>query len=437
MSVSIAASPGATHTKSGSPLFVALFFLAPLVKSALPRLTPLLLPILGSALIIASWRRGASPRQLLQPSAALALCLLLTVYVFINSLMALDQGAALVKAVVLLCTILIVFAAARAADMADPRQIRRAAVAYVAGVVLGALYLTLELLTHGAVTRAIMNFISVLQPASPKHVTIVDGVVTKISLNQFNQKATSLILQLWPALLMLSHLEGLAKRNAIVVSYFVIISTPILLSEHDSSKVALLVSTVAFVFASFWGRSVIFALAGLWCASYLLVIPLDTAAYKLGWHQAHWLPSSFRARIVIWEHTTEQISAKPWFGVGVRSTQEMQKPSTPTVERSQEPGRGLGRHAHSLFLQTWFELGTIGAVLAALAGGAVATRIRLLPKGAQPFGVATFVAFATIAAFAWGLWETWWMASVGLAALYLSLGAAEAFEQPAWLSEVD
>ena len=172
---------------------MALFFLAPLVTSALPRLTHLLLPISGSALIIASWRRGASPRQLLQPSAALALCLLLTVYVFINSLMALDQGAALVKAVVLLCAILIVFAAARAADMADPRQIRRAAVAYVAGVVLGALYLTLELLTHGAVTRATMNFISVLQPASPKHVTIVDGVVTKISLNQFNQKATSLI----------------------------------------------------------------------------------------------------------------------------------------------------------------------------------------------------------------------------------------------------
>ena len=437
MSVSIAASSGVTRTKSGSPLFVALFFLAPLVTSALPRLTPLLLPILGSALIIASWRRGASPRQLLQPSAALALCLLLTVYVFINSLMALDQGAALVKAVVLLCAILIVFAAAPAADMADPRQIRRAAVAYVAGVVLGALYLTLELLTHGAVTRAIMNFISVLQPASPKHVTIVDGMVTKISLNQFNQKATSLILQLWPALLILSRLEGFAKRNAIVVFYFVIVSIPILLSEHDSSKVALLVSTVAFVFASFWGRSVIFALAGLWCASYLLVIPLDTAAYKLGWHQAHWLPSSFRARIIIWEHTAEQIGAKPWFGVGVRSTQEMQKPSTPTVERSEGPGRGLGRHAHSLFLQTWFELGTIGAVLAALAGGAVATRIRLLPKRAQPFGVATFVAFATIAAFAWGLWETWWMANVGLAALYLCLGAAVSLEQPPWLSEAD
>jgi hypothetical protein len=84
----------------------------------------------------------------------------------------------------------------------------------------------------------------------------------------------------------------------------------------------------------------------------------------------------------------------------------------------------LGRHAHSLFLQTWFELGAIGAVLAALAGGAVATRIRLLRKRSQPFGVATFVAFATIAAFAWGVWETWWMATVGLAALYLCLGAA-------------
>ena len=435
--MSIIASSGVARTKSGSPLFVALFFLAPLITSALPRLTPLLLPILGSALVIASWRQGASPRQLLQPSATLALCLTLTVYVFINSLMALDQSAALIKAVVLLCAILIVFAAVPAADMVAPRQITKAAIAYVAGVVLGSLYLTLEMLTHGAVSRAAMNFLSVLQPDSPKHVTIVDGVVTKISLNQFNQKATSLMLQLWPALLILRRLEGYAKREAIVVLCFVIVAIPILLSEHDSSKVALLISTVAFVFASLCGRSLVFALAGLWCASYLLVIPLDTAAYKLGWHEAHWLPSSFRARIVIWEHTAEQISAKPWFGVGVRSTQEMQKSSTPTVERSEEPGRGLGRHAHSLFLQTWFELGTIGAVLAALAGGAVASRIRLLPKEAQPFGVATFVAFATIAAFAWGLWETWWMANVGLAALYLSLGAARSLEQPPWLSEVD
>ena len=110
--MSIAASSGVPRTKSGTPLFVALFFLAPLVTSALPRLSPLLLPILGSALLVASWRWGANPRKFLQPSLALALCLLLTVYVFMNSLMALDQGVALVKAVVLLCAILIVFSAA-------------------------------------------------------------------------------------------------------------------------------------------------------------------------------------------------------------------------------------------------------------------------------------------------------------------------------------
>ena len=433
----LAASPGVTRTKRGSPLFVALFLLAPLVTSALPRLTPLFLLILGSVLIIASWRRGASPRHLLQPSAALALSLLLTVYVFINSLMALDKGAAFAKAVVLLCTVLIVFAAARAADMADPRQIRRAAVAYVVGVLLGALYLTVELLTHGAVTRATMNFISVLQPASPKHVTIVDGVVTKISLSQFNQKATSLTLQLWPTLLILSRLERAPLRNAIAILCCVIVSVPILLSEHDSSKVALLVSSVFFVLSSFWGRSVIFALAGLWCATFLLVIPLDAAVYRAGWHQSHWLPSSFRARIVIWEHTADQIDANPWFGVGVRSTQEMKKAPTPTVETSEEHRSGLGRHAHSLFLQTWFELGAIGAVVATLAGGAVATRIQLLPKRAQSFGVATFVAFTTIAAFAWGVWETWWMASVGLAALYLCLGVAVTSAQRPWTSEAD
>lgn len=82
-----------------------------------------------------------------------------------------------------------------------------------------------------------------------------------------------------------------------------------------------------------------------------------------------------------------------------------------------------GEHAHNLFLQTWYELGLIGAILLALAGAAIALRMRRLPKDIQPFAAASFAAFFGIAAFAWSIWQTWFMCAIGLLILYVSLAA--------------
>jgi hypothetical protein len=50
--------------------------------------------------------------------------------------------------------------------------------------------------------------------------------------------------------------------------------------------------------------------------------------------------------------------------------------------RSREGFVYTGRHAHDLFLQTWYELGVVGALLMAIA---VALSISRLPFEAQPF----------------------------------------------------
>lgn len=86
--------------------------------------------------------------------------------------------------------------------------------------------------------------------------------------------------------------------------------------------------------------------------------------------------------------------------------------------------RTTGQHGHDLFLQTWYELGAVGALLLALAGATVVLLIPLLPLTAQPFAAATFAAFTAVAAFAWGMWQAWFMCATGLVALYLPLAAA-------------
>ena len=90
--------------------------------------------------------------------------------------------------------------------------------------------------------------------------------------------------------------------------------------------------------------------------------------------------------------------------------------------------RTTAHHAHSVFLQTWYELGIVGAILLAAAGAFVVLRIELLPLQAQPFAAATFVAFVVIASFAWGMWQTWFMCATALTALYLGIAAATARE---------
>lgn len=86
--------------------------------------------------------------------------------------------------------------------------------------------------------------------------------------------------------------------------------------------------------------------------------------------------------------------------------------------------RTIGHHGHNMFLQAFHELGAVGALLLAIAGAAVVMLIPLLPAAAQPFAGGAFAAFALVGAFAWGMWQSWFMCAVGLLPLYLRVGAA-------------
>ena len=429
----MSADLGIDRSKVGTRLFPAVFFLAPLLTAAVPRLTPLFLPLIGMALIVAAIRRGASWRGLLQPSAALAMCLLFSLYVFLNATWALDQGEAFGKAAVLLGAILIAFAGSAAAATLDERQLRQAALAFVAGAAIGALYLLLELLTGGAIARAVKSYITFLRPESAKHLRITNGKVTGTSLSEFNQNATLVMLHLWPGLLILSALAGLARRALVIIVFFLALAVPIALSMHDSSQIALIASLLVLLLAWHWRGPMIRSLALLWCLGFALILPLDFLAYKAELHMAEWLPNSARARIIIWQYTAERTLEQPWLGIGADSTRVLRDEEKRTSKAEQPEGfvfkRSTGQHAHDVFLQTWFELGFVGAILIAIAGAAVVLRIALLPLKTQPFAVATFAAFAVIAAFAWGMWQTWFMCAIGLMPLYLCVAAAAASSQ--------
>jgi O-antigen ligase len=423
MSSSAAGRDGSSFR--GGALIPVLFFIAPLFTAAAPRLAPFFLPIVASLLIIVALRRCLPWRELFQPNAAMAALIAVALYAGLTAIWAANPEGALSKSALLATATLVVFAASAAIATLDRDQVRRACRAFVAGSLCAAGFVAVELLTDGALTRFAMNTIPAFKPDRAKHIAIHNGRVTRINASEFNQHVAMLVFQLWPGLLALRALP-VWRRPLLTVLFFIALAVPIAISEHDSSQVGLIASLL--IFALTWVRpsAVIRGLALAWCLGFVLVIPLDFLAFKADLHKADWLPKSARARIIIWEYTAERVLDNPWLGIGADSTPAVKAKA---VDAPDKPEgfvfrRTTGQHAHNLFLQSWYELGLFGTILAAIAGAAAALRILLLPPAAQPYGAACFTLFAVIAAFAWGMWQVWLVCAIGLLPLYLLMPAA-------------
>src|SRR5262249_11124717 len=153
-------------------LIRALFFVTPLFTAASPRLTPFFLPVIAILLIGSAIRCGLSWRELLKPNPALGALPAVAFYAGLSAIWAADPEMAVTKGALLLTTALTAFAATAAIRTLDEEQVRRALLAFVAGSLCGAAFVLTELLTDGAITRAVMNTITAFRPSRPKHVAI-------------------------------------------------------------------------------------------------------------------------------------------------------------------------------------------------------------------------------------------------------------------------
>jgi hypothetical protein len=400
-----------------------LFCLSPFVTALVPRLTWLFLALIAITLCVRAFRQGVPWRTLFRFDAVSLAACLVALYVAINALWAANPGGAFGRAALLWGAILVVVAAGTAIAACDERQLRLAALGFAAGAALGAVYLLIETLTEGAILIAVMNAVPALRPDKLKHVAMKWGAVHKISLGELNPNVTIVMLSLWPALAALALAANRQRRVVLLGAVFAISAAGIALSQHQSSQIGLVLSLIAFPLAWYWPKPTIRGLAALWCLAFALVLPLDFAAYKAGLHMSPWLPDSARARVILWEYTAERTLEHPILGIGADSTHAL-KPATITRPEGFVFPRSSGEHAHNIFLQTWYELGLVGAILLALAGAALALRMLRLPRDIQPYAAATFAAFIGIAGFAWSMWQTWFMCAAALAILYLRVIAA-------------
>lgn len=399
-----------------------------------PRGMPVFLPLLLLGGFAAIYLIGSRKIDL-APDAITVSFLVFALYCAINAYWSLKPGLGLLKAGTLLMGILTASLVLRIIDrLSDSDLIFLARSLAIAGT-LAVAFIVVEVLTGQSLTRFAMNNLPFIKTPSAKHVTLENGQVTGINFYVLKRNVGAMTLLLWPTLLVVSTwpTQRLYRAAAATV-LFLIAATAIYLSRHDTSIVAITASLGIFWFCRLAPRTGRLAVLAMWLIATLLVVPIALLAYEAKLYCHPKLSLSAQARVVLWGYTAKEVLKRPLLGVGINSTpdidEEVKQTATPPEPCAPYQDR-TGQHSHNIYMQTWFELGAVGAILLSIAGIAVWRALTRLPTDVQPFAFATATAAMAVAAFSWGMWQAWYLWLWSLMAILLGLSMRWAIRRPA------
>jgi O-antigen ligase/polysaccharide polymerase Wzy-like membrane protein len=386
-----------------------------------PRGAPVEIVLLALAPVAALAMEGSLDAAL-RPTPLLLACLLFGCYIAINASWSVDLGEAYGKVLFFFVMIATVHLALLGLPRLSDVMLHTIERAALAGVLTGAAFLAIEVLTEQGIKRLFFSLVPLARP-DPKHIQVLDGWVTQINAYMLNRNMAALSLALWPALLIVRTLLGPRRGLLLGVGLFAISAVAIFKSEHETSMIALVFASATFIgmslLAPLMRRLVLIG----WIVATLLVVPIALLAYVQQLHFAQWIPETGRNRIILWGYTAGVISKAPILGTGVASTKELDEERAATAARPAGYTYPLrtGRHSHNVYMQTWYELGAVGALLLCGIGLLGIRLLSTFPDSEQPFAFASFVSAVMIGAFSWGMWQVWFMASFGIWAILVAL----------------
>ena len=138
--------------------------------------------------------------------------------------------------------------------------------------------------------------------------------------------------------------------------------------------------------------------------------PLEVASLDKSYLAVARLPKSAQHRIQIWNFTANKILERPIVGWGFNSSRYV-------ASKKDKSGLGglLQLHPHNGVLEIWLELGVIGACIMILLILSIGARLRSLnPWPERAVGLAFLMATFSISCVAYGIWQSWWVATIFL-----------------------
>ncbi len=314
--------------------------------------------------------------------------------------------------------------------------IRRAGFGLMVGFLAGLAFLMFETLSHFALQRWFYAALPGLVRATDKHLHLLKDQVAVIDPSNIKRHMAQATLLLWPVALL--HLAFWREARGRLISAALIAATLAagLLARHDSSNLALGASLIAFLAANGSYRWTWRAVTAAWLLLTLFIVPLMLLQFEARYYEQDWIQQSGRHRMVIWGYSAGEVGKAPLLGIGAGSGKVVDARRTDVKAVPGQPFEfRTADHQHNFYLQAWYEMGLAGALTLCFAGLVALYRLRRLPDGVRCYALATFVAAMFLVSTSYGLWQEWFVASIAIAAVALTLAVRfatpEAFDVPA------
>lgn len=401
-------------------------FLVPIFASVVPLLLVAFMVVF--ALLAAPRVLGAGTLGPLDDEALIPLYawLAFAAYVMTSSLWSASPQTALGKGTLVALLVLCIRFSSLLMNQMTPWQLHRCARGIVVGLLIGLAFLVIEFATDNWIlTYVARTFSGLVKTVGDTH---------QIEEHHYNTSMTAVVLFLWPALFVTKVWKNKHQKNLFLTALLGSIFFILYKTESATAQMAFLLSAVVYVGARLVSGKIDVIARTLWLVAVVGVVPIVMAIHFVGVQNLDVMPFSFKDRIQIWNYTAHETLAHPILGIGVRSSRKdrsEQRPkaiSTPLDKSVGHPGW----HSHNMFLQTWYELGAVGAMFLLAAGLLVLSAIRKQPPYARPFVYASFASVCVVAGVGYGMWQSWLLACFGWTAIFLlmALGYGKYQDQP-------
>jgi exopolysaccharide production protein ExoQ len=381
-------------------ILTAAFALAgPLLSLAPLGMSPLLI---ATALLAYAAERVQSGSWPALPKVALLILALFIIWCALSLIWALNPVSGARKLIDLVALALSLVAMLALGQRADRAQRRWLCKPLIGGMAIGFIVLAIEALFDFPLYRAVMG------SANPK---LADLVEVKRSVD-------ALPLLVWPACFALARL-GWPWLGAIVAGVFAVACIKLTASTATLGMFFSLVILAASFVSVIWVRRL---LAMGTVLAFILIIPVAIIAYDSGGTTSHWLKHSAQHRVEIWHFAAEHALDRPLLGHGFNASRYV--PNGGAVSEFLPPGQSLiPLHPHDAFLQIWLELGAVGAIVVAAGLVLMLRAVGRWPSDMARFILPGYAAGIVVAALAFGIWQSWWMATIAFSiAAYRLIG---------------
>ena len=368
-------------------LVMVLFFLISPVAIAAPKGIVPLLAIAGVSGMI-SWLHNGRPTVRL-PRLPMLLLVLTMLWALISSLWAIDTtGAAILTArltVLCVCGLALMHTLTKS----DDKVRRRLEYFFLTGYGLGAV-----VLLTGYFYARMTN-------------TSLWSSFANDPLTTLNNGATMMALLYFPFAVILW------KRNflRIAIAAGVLLLGGLYFLSSEAAVLSLIAGTAVCILVIVMGRTGIFIVAGVICATFIaaptlsevFLAPSPAGNYEVA------PPTSTEHRKLIWQFVNGRISEKPVWGWGMDSSREIPKEAF----RISSNLEVLPLHPHNSALQVRLELGWPGTILVAALIASLFWVLCLPGLSVIPsaVGAAVISSYMTTGYISYGVWQNWWVAA--------------------------